>query len=201
VNANDDLGCFDGEAAPADRRWLPTEGQDYWMTMFPNSNSLDHFNLRASQPCPRPATVSLLGLDSGACIAGLVVDLGQGRPIVTFKWKHKLRHESGTPPALAAYGDVEPADVWIGGDRVGQATIMGILKAALADCDTEAAMGARWFLEVFRSALAAHRLQGEETACRQALAAALAGPALRLMNGMNSLSSTGRPPSPSACLN
>lgn len=60
--------------------------------------------LNASQPCPRSATISLLGLDSG-----------------------------GKPPALAAYGHVEPAEVWVDGERVGQATVMGILARPLID--------------------------------------------------------------------
>jgi hypothetical protein len=135
-----------------------------------------------SQPCPRTATVGLLGLDSGAYISGLVVDLGQGWPLLVFKWTRKLRHEPGTPPALAAYGDVEPAEVFIDAERVGHATIMDILKAALIGCDDRATIRVPWFLRELRSALAAQRRQSEEPACRQALAAALAGPALRLMD-------------------
>lgn len=138
--------------------------------------------LGAVQPCPPSATVSLLGLDSVARISGLVIDVGQGRPVVTFKWKRSLCHEPGMPPALATYGDVEPAEVSIDGDRIGEATVMGILRAILVDCETEVAADARCFLEGFRSALAAHRLQREEPVCRRALAVALAGPALRLLS-------------------
>lgn len=137
--------------------------------------------LNGSGPDLRRATVCLLGQDPTGRISGLLVDIGNGGPIVVFKWRSPVQHQPGVPPAISSIGDVEPAAVLIDGQPGGQATIAAILETALTAGDTLAKTPAPWVITALKSALASRGSLEDLSCSLNALAAALAGPALGMM--------------------